>query len=373
MMIPHLDDPETIPEGELYHCPILVCDDQETTGRLIAETLAAEGFHDVTRTTDPRRALELQISRHFDLIVLDLVMPGMDGFQVLEMLRQVSAEEPPVVIALTVRDDREARVRALGSGASDFVSKPFDRVELATRIRNLLRARLLERRLRQQNELLRRQVRERTQALRESWMDVYTRLAEVAEQADPATPLHLLRVSRYATLLGEAAGLDAGTLRELRAASPLHDIGMVVMADEVLARRGPLDAEERALLRRHPEVGARILRGADLPVSRMAREIALGHHEHWDGSGYPRGLAGDEIPLVARIVAIADVFAALTADRPYRPARAVDEALAWLRERAGHRFDPGLVTAFLGREQEVRALAARYRQAAGAAADDAGG
>jgi putative two-component system response regulator len=255
--------------------------------------------------------------------------------------------------------------RALAAGATDFLSKPVDPVELPLRVRNLLKTRKLELGLAAQASLLETQVRERTRELatqaamlearvqkrsREidrAQFDALACLAVAAEFRDDTTGQHTLRVGQMAARLARRLDLDGIQVETLRQTAPLHDVGKIGAPDHILLKPAALSAEEWKAMQQHTVIGSRILARHRSPLFKMAAQIALTHHERWDGSGYPRGLAGEAIPLEGRIVALADVFDALTHDRPYKQAWSLSRALAEIEQQAGHQFDPALVTAFL--------------------------
>ncbi len=314
---------------------VLVVDDERPNVELILAVLRQAGLTDVTGTTRPEELLELVSAAPADLVVLDLHMPGLDGFAVLERL---PAATP--VLVLTADVTRETRQRALTLGATDFLTKPFDVVEARLRVRNLLAAR-------RATVDLEDAVRRRTSQLDAAREEILDRLALTAEFRDDQTQEHTQRVGATSARLARRMGLPAAQVELLRQAAPLHDIGKVGVPDAVLLKPGPLDPAERAVMQEHTVIGRRILAGSASPVLRMAEEVAWCHHERWDGGGYPRGLAGDAIPVGGRIVAVTDVFDALTHERPYKAAWSPDEARAHLRDGAGRQFCPTAVTAFL--------------------------
>jgi putative two-component system response regulator len=251
------------------------------------------------------------------------------------------------VVVLTADDSAASRQRALSLGASDFLTKPLDGIEVVLRIGNLLRIRMLHGALRERNRTLEFRVRERTQALEAAQMEILERLAQAAELHDDDTGSHTRRVGLAAARLGERLGLAPGEVSRLERTAPLHDVGKIGMPDSILRKPGPLSPAEREEMERHAEIGARLLSGGSTEHVRMAEEIARSHHERWDGRGYPAGLSGESIPLSARIVSVVDVFDALAHDRPYRAALPAARAAAMVAAGAGTQFDPGIVRAFL--------------------------
>jgi putative two-component system response regulator len=344
---------------------ILIVDDEPVNVKVIERTLQSEGYTNIIGMIDPARALGLMKSEPVDLVVLDLNMPVMDGFTVLKRLGELGIESAPPVLMLTAQTDRDSRIKALELGARDFVSKPFDRVELVARVRNLLEMRQLYVQVRSQNDLLESRVRERTLELSNTRLEIVRRLGRAAEYRDNETGLHIIRMSKTSALIGAAAGMNPHDAEMLLHASPMHDIGKIGIPDSILLKRGKLDAQEWAIMKTHTTIGAEILSGDDSELLRMARDVAICHHEKWDGSGYPNGLAREDIPLVGRIVAIADVFDAVTSVRPYKRAWPLQEALDHIRRLSGMHFDPALVDVFFANLVPIIEIRERYAEPGG--------
>jgi putative two-component system response regulator len=330
---------------ELSQATILIVDDQPGNVLLLSKLLRSEGFIRIIEATDSRDVESLYLSKKPDIVLLDLNMPHLDGFAVMARLRELDPEGAPILV-LTAQMSMETRLRALQSGARDFVSKPFDRFEIMARIRNQLEVHLLYRKVMDQNENLERIVEKRTHELTATRLDIIRRLGRACEFRDNETGAHIERMSRYSYLLGLAAGLSDEQADMLLNASPMHDVGKIGIPDAILLKPGKLTSEEFDVIKKHPAIGAHILSGSDSPLLRMSEMIAITHHEKWDGTGYPNGLAGEEIPLEGRIVAIADVFDALTAIRPYKKAWDVNEAADFIVNNAGTHFDPKLAALF---------------------------
>lgn len=327
---------------------LLLVDDDPAMIMFLQGLLGRAGYSHLLSTVDPREVLSLCEATHPDLIILDLNMPHMDGFEVLGQLRGCigPAEYVPVLV-LTGNESSEARVRALFLGARDFLNKPFEPVELLLRMHNLLEARFLHLHLQEQNTGLRDRVSERSIQLLEAQNDTIERLAQVVEFHDDATGKHTRRVGESAAATAVALGLSGEAVEVIRRAAPLHDVGKIGVPDSILLKPGRLTPDEFEVVKMHTDIGARILSGGRSEYLRAAEEIAHSHHERWDGLGYPQGLAGESIPLAARIVAVADFFDALTHDRPYRRAWSPAETLEEIAEGAGSQFDPEIATAFL--------------------------
>ncbi len=351
-------------ESAFREARILVVDDEEHNVKALARVLRAAGYQHVTTTTDATEVLPLYLQVHPDLVLLDLHMPKRDGLALLEELR--NAMEPQSylpVLVITGDTSAAARRKTLLAGAKDFVTKPFEADELLLRIHNLLETRRLHREILTQNQLLERRVRERTTELEGAYLDTLERLAIAAEFRDDETGRHTERVGESAALLASALGMDRDEVFLIRRAAPLHDVGKIGIPDAVLRKPEALTAEEWDIMRKHTTIGARILSGGRSRVVQLAEEIALNHHEQWDGEGYPRGLRGEGIPLVGRLVMVADVFDALTSDRVYRKAWPAEQVLAYIRQYSGKRFDPR-ITAILERTDVRHALLAiRAREA----------
>ena len=323
-------------------------DDEATNLRALRRVLEHAGFTRLLETTDPLQAASLFESFQPDLVCLDLHMRPLDGFGVLAQLEPLI---PPTtylpILMLTGDTSVDAKQRALSLGAMDFITKPFHVDEVLLRIHNLLVPRFMHLELAGYNQILERQVRERTRALEESRLEVLERLALAAEFRDDATGRHTRRVGRLAGMLAQQIGIGSSEVDDFVRAAPLHDIGKIGVSDQILLKPGKLSAEEYELMKCHATIGAEILGGGRTPLIRMAAEIAHHHHERWDGHGYPTGLSGDAIPLPARIVALADVFDALSHARPYRDAWPLARVLEEIAGQAGRQFDPALVQAFM--------------------------
>jgi putative two-component system response regulator len=328
---------------------LVVVDDHGPNVLALEALLAQWGVQHVFSTTQSAEAFGLCAHHEPDLVLLDLHMPEPDGFEVMRRLRALAAPGLPLpVLVLTADITSEARRRALSLGARDFLTKPFDPIEAELRVRNLLAARRHEQALAERTGDLEQAVRARTREVEASRLEVLDRLALAAEYRDDLTGAHTRRVAATARALAARLGIGAETLRLVELAAPLHDVGKIGIPDAVLRKAGTLAGDEQAVMRRHTLIGARMLTGSESPILRVAEEVALRHHERWDGTGYPDGLAGAAIPLTARIVAVADVFDALCCARPYKPPWSIDQAVCEVLEASGTQFDPDVVAAFAG-------------------------
>ncbi len=331
---------------EPHEGKILVVDDDPINIAIIEKILRSDGYHRIDSTIDPGAVRALHRNNHYDLIALDIHMPIWSGFDVLQQLSNDNPQDYLPVLVLTSDDSLETHHRCLASGAKDFISKPFKREEVLLRVRNILEVRMLHNQLREQKDHLEEKVLERTQQLYSTQIKLIDSLAKTAEYRDSHSGSHVFRISQYAYLVARELGLTQEECELLQQASPMHDMGKIAIPDQVLLKCGGLDDEEWQTVKTHPEIGAKILGAHDSKLMQIAATIARTHHERWDGSGYPAGLKGEEIPLYSRIVAVCDVFDALTSDRPYRESWKVSKALNYLRENAGHQFDPEVVASF---------------------------
>jgi putative two-component system response regulator len=324
---------------------IVVIDDEPANLRLLSTMLERAGFQTVTALTDARELAPLIVESPVDLVITDLHMPLCDGFGVLDILTPLINHERLPVLVVTADTSRDARQRALTRGAKDFVTKPFDTIEVMLRVRNLLESRMLFQDLRKQNRTLLESASGRTRELESTRIEIIERLALAAEYRDDDTSQHNRRVGDLSARLAEAIGWtreDAGLLRR---AAGLHDIGKIGIPDALLRKPGALTDSEVRVMRTHAAIGARILGGSHIPLLQLAETVAVSHHERWDGTGYPRGLRGSDIPLAGRIVAVVDAFDAITSHRPYRAARPVHVAMRVLREQYDRHYEGRLIDA----------------------------
>lgn len=338
----------------LAHARILIVDDQASNLALLSRLLASRGYGRAVGTTDPRDALRRLSIELPDLLVLDLHMPGVDGFEVLAHVKALTphGEFFPILVVTGDRDPA-VREKALLLGARDFVAKPFNSIEILLRIHNLLETRYLQRQLATHNRELETLVRLRTQELEESRLEILERLALASEYRDDDTGEHTRRVGASAGRIAHALSLAPGQVELIERAAPLHDVGKIGLPDAVLLKPGPVTPDEFTIIQTHTTIGARILSGSQVRLLQLAEEIAQSHHERYDGDGYPSQLAGEAIPLSGRIVALADAFDAMTHSRPYRESLSTDEALGVIDQQRGRQFDPQIADAFI-RLQERR-------------------
>jgi putative two-component system response regulator len=335
-------------EAALQLAKILIIDDEEANVRLLERTLQRWGYTNLVATTDSREALPLFEQHRPDLILLDLMMPHIDGFTVMETVNALLPEGVFLpILVLTADANPQVKRRALSAGAKDFLTKPFDQTELLLRIMNMLETRFLHIQLANQNQILEQKVTERTRELAASQLEILDRLAHAAEYRDDDTGQHTNRVGHIAALIAQKMHLPPARVELIRRAAPLHDVGKIGVPDNILLKPGRLTPEEFEIIKPHTTIGAALLSGGHSEMVKAAESIALTHHERWDGSGYPVGLKGEDIPLEGRIVSIADVFDALSHDRPYKKAWPLEDCVAEIERNSGRQFDPQVVSAFL--------------------------
>lgn len=323
---------------------------------MIGTLVEAATSADVDTTTRPSEALRLSQATQYDLVLVDHVMPEMDGVEFTTALRARPSYQLVPIIMVTSDMDRNTRIEAIRAGATDFVNKPFDPTELQARVANLLSLRASQVELADRATWLAREVELATAHLLAREEEIIWRLARAIEYRDGDTGEHVSRVAQISQLIASGMGLSSESCRMIYLAAPLHDIGKIGIADAILGKPGKLTPEEFATMREHVTIGARILENGSSELIRTAELIAQSHHERWDGTGYPDKLSGSDIPIEARIVAIADVFDALCSERPYKAAWPVDKAYAEVLASSGSHFDPACVEAFQEKWQEIEAI-----------------
>lgn len=347
--------PEAGAPAEAEPMIALILDDSEMNNLLLARALAPVPGCRPVAFTEPEAALAFlraEVGR-IGVAITDYEMPGMNGLEVIAAARAVPGFEHVPVVMVTSLDQQSLRREALRIGATDFLGKPCDPVEIRARVTNLLALSQAYRREQDRSAVLAREVAAAVAVCEAREREIITLLMRAAEHRDTDTGDHIARVAAYVAVIARHLGMGPEAVSHLSLASTMHDVGKIGVADAILLKPGRLTAEERAEMEKHAERGQRILQGSTSDVVRLAAEIAGSHHERWDGTGYPAGLAGDAIPLSGRIVAVADVFDALVSERPYKRAWPLDEAAAFLRENAGRHFDPACVAAFLAGWDDV--------------------
>lgn len=320
---------------------LLLVDDEATNLQVLRHILQED--YRLLFAKDGAKALEMAERERPDLILLDVMMPGMTGYEVCQALKQQPELESIPVIFVTALADVDDETRGFSVGAVDYITKPVSPPVVRARVRTHL-------------SLV------RMDELRQSRLQIVQRLGMAAEYKDNETGLHVIRMSHFSKVLALAAGLSEAAAEELLNAAPMHDVGKIGIPDAVLRKPGKLDEQEWAVMRQHVEIGAKIIGEHSSGLLRTAQRIALTHHEKWDGSGYPNGLSGEDIPLEGRIVAIADVFDALTSVRPYKAAWSVEDAVALLHRESGRHFDPRLVELFVQQLPAILEIRARWAE-----------
>lgn len=343
------------PRGQLSRPVVLLVDDTPFNIDVLRGILA--GAYTLKVATNGEKALALaQLQPQPDLILLDVMMPGMDGYEVCERLKANPQTQGIPVIFVTSMNEVEDEQHGFEVGGVDYITKPVSPPLVQARVATHLRLYAHERHL---SEL----VAARTRELETTRLEIIRRLGRAAEFKDDETGQHIIRMSHYTRILAEASGMSPENVDVLFNAAPMHDVGKIGIPEAILMKPGVLTEEEWKVMRRHPTIGAGIIGKHDHPLLETARIVALTHHEKWDGSGYPRGLKGEKIPLVGRIVAIADVFDALTSERPYKPAWTEEESVEFLRREKGRHFEPRLVDLFIERLPEIRRIREQYADA----------
>jgi putative two-component system response regulator len=326
---------------------VYVADDVSINIELVESVFRSDPELTIRKAEHGKELLEsIELNGLPDLLILDLMMPIMDGFDVLEKLKPIREKNYFPIIVLSALTDKQSIVKALSMGADDYVTKPFFVEELKARVGNMLKLKERDEFLNSSLDVMASNLHEKLRMLEHTQVEVIIRLGKASEFRDDETGRHIERIADYVNLLMDELGVNRDFRMMMRYACPMHDVGKIGIPDGVLLKPGKLTDEEFKIIKLHTIIGGKILGGTSLPLLELAREIALSHHERWDGDGYPLGLAGKEIPQSGRIVAITDVFDALTSDRVYKAAWPIDKALDYIREQRGRQFDPEVVDAF---------------------------
>jgi putative two-component system response regulator len=336
----------------------LLVDDSRSVLNFLKRHIEAEGLVEATTFLDPVDALVCARERVFDLVLVDYEMPHMDGISFIRTFRTLPGCADIPIAMITSRQTDDIKMEALQAGATDFLPKQPQSVEMTVRLRNLIQLGAAGRKLSDRAAHLASEVAAATRKLGQREEEIILRLALAVEYRDNDTGEHTLRVARYSRVIAEQLGLPARLCRDIYLAAPLHDVGKVAIPDNILLKPGKLTDQEMAVIRTHAAIGEKILADSSCELIQLGAQIAAGHHERWDGAGYPNGLRADEIPVAARVVAVADVFDALTTRRPYKEPMPLDVARNYLVENQGRQFDPACVEAFLSRWDEVVEIAA---------------
>ncbi|MDR3737188.1 MAG: response regulator [Acidobacteriaceae bacterium] len=332
---------------------LLVIDDVPVNC-LLMENIAREiGNLEIFSASNGLEALNWCETHQADIVIVDWMMPQMDGLAFLRAYRQRPDSVDVPIVMITASEELEIRLQALDMGANDFLVRPLQPAEIRARLRNMLVLRRAYLALTNQAACLAAEVAAATAQIRARERELVARLAGAVEYRDPETGAHVARMALYSQAIAQQLGLNAAHVDLILEAAPMHDVGKVGIPDHILLKPGRLTPEEMQIMRQHAELGGEILTGSESALVQMAESIAIGHHERWDGAGYPDGLRGSTIPIEARIVAVADVFDALTSIRPYKSAWSLDAARDYLRDQSGSHFDPDCVDAFLRAWPEI--------------------
>lgn len=342
---------------------IAIIDDLAINLTLLTALVSKLGDCESIVFQESRKGLAWCSENPSDLIIVDYMMPAMDGIEFISRLRAVAGREEVPILMITANDDREVRYEALQSGATDFLTKPVDRIEFSARVRNMLALGASRKKLADKAAWLAEEVEKATAAIHDREQELSFRMSRAAEFRDPETGTHIQRMAHYSHLIAGRLGLSDEDRQLILQAAPMHDVGKIAIPDFILLKPAALTPEEFAVMKTHAALGFELLKGSESKILQSAASIALTHHEKYDGSGYPFGVIGEAIPLFGRIVAVADVFDALTSERPYKRAWPIERAATCLREGAGGHFDPACVDALIACWDDVLGIHAQYQDA----------
>jgi putative two-component system response regulator len=346
---------------------ILVVDDEDLNLRVIEAMLLPLNY-EVVLARDGEEALAKVRDISPDVILLDIMMPKLDGFEVARRLKEGEKTKTIPVVMVTALSEVNDRVKALQAGADDFLSKPVEKTELRARVQSLLKVKAYNDHLLTYQSELETEVAKRTEQLRQAFerikavsLETVYRLSRAAEYRDEDTGAHLQRMSHYAAAVSRHMGLDESMVENILYAAPMHDVGKIGIPDHILLKPAKLNPDEWEIMKQHAIIGAQILDGSDVEVIKLGEVVARTHHEKWNGSGYPVGLKGEEIPLPGRIAAISDVFDALTSKRPYKGPFSLEKSFSIIQEDRGKHFDPDVVDAFFSLKDEIIRIHEMYK------------
>jgi putative two-component system response regulator len=339
---------------------VLIVDDAEINLILFEALIKRMGNSEPIKFSDSLKALAWAKVNEVDLMIVDYMMPELNGMDFIQEVRATPGRQDVPILMITANDQKQVRYRALDAGATDFLTKPVDKIEFMARANNMLQLGASRKVLADRAAWLADEVRKATYEITQRERETVIRLSKAAEYRDPETGAHILRMAHYSELIAKGMALPQDDQELLLQAAPLHDIGKVGIADNILLKPGRLTPEEFSYMKQHAVFGYEILKGSESKVLQAGAAIALGHHEKFDGSGYPNGLVGENIPTFSRIVAVADVFDALTSERPYKKAWSLERACEHIQAGAGTHFDPLCVATFFSKWDEVLEIRQRY-------------
>lgn len=345
---------------------ILVVDDEYRNLRLMEAILLPLGY-EIVFAHDGEEALEKIKETPVDVILLDIMMPKMDGFEVARRLKSDNETKIIPIVMVTALQEVRDRIKALEVGADDFLTKPVDKTEVRARVASLLKVKAYNDHMRNHQQELESEVAKRTKELRKAFekikivsLETIYKLTKAAEYKDEDTGAHIQRMSNYSAIIAGKMGLAEQTVESILYAAPMHDIGKIGIPDRILLKPAKLDSDEWMTMKQHTVIGGRILEESAAVFIRLGEVVALTHHEKWDGTGYPKGLKGKNIPLVGRIIAIADVFDALTSKRPYKEAFSLEKSYEIIKEGRGTHFDPDVMDAFFASQEKLLAIKEKF-------------
>ncbi len=335
---------------------IAIIDDMPLNLLLMEKLVAHEAGVEPHTFVDAHEGLRWCLEHEPDLIIVDYMMPGLDGLEFIKRVRERHPREEVPILMVTANSERTTRYDALARGANDFLTKPIDKHEFEPRVRNMLKLRQAHKITRDRAATLAEEVKNATTDILQRERETVVRLARAAEFRDPETGAHIQRMARYSALIAEHLSQPQSFVSDLLLAAPMHDVGKLGIPDHILLKAGALSPAEREIMKRHTTIGYDILKDSASCVVQLGASIALTHHEKFDGTGYPNQLSGRDIPLEGRIVAVADVFDAISSHRPYKQAWPMEKAIELLVEGRGRHFDPDCVDAFLQHLDDVLAI-----------------
>lgn len=340
---------------------IILIDDNQINLTLLWHLVKKMDGYEAASFQNPIEALAWSKENEVELIIVDYMMPEMNGINFITEFRQSSENTDIPILMVTANDQLDVRYQALESGATDFLNKPIDKAEFTIRVSNLLELRNSQKKLADKASWLKNEVFKATQEIRSREQEIIYRLTKAAEYRDPETGSHIKRMAHYSHQIAMQLGMSEDQQTLIIEAAPMHDIGKVGIPDSILLKPGKLDHSEFEIMKEHAQFGYNILNGSSSKLMQVGAEIALSHHEKYDGSGYPNGLKGDDISIYGRIVAVADVFDALTSSRPYKKPWPIEDAISFLTDNEGKHFDSNCVQAFLKDMNAILNIINKYK------------